>query len=61
VEQLEPGDRLHVVYGAPDPGYSCARNPKELAKSSAWRRRLIGGLFLASIISLAIAASINAR
>lgn len=59
VEQIKPGDRLHVVYDGRDPEYSCACDPRELAKASAWWRQLIGGLFLASIIALIIAASVK--
>jgi len=59
VEHIKPGDRLHVVYDARDPKSSCACDPRELAKASTWWRTLIGGLFLASIIALLIAASIK--
>jgi hypothetical protein len=59
VEEIKPGDHLHVVYDSRDPEYSCACDPRELAKASTWWRRLIAGLFLAAIVSLGIAASIK--
>ncbi len=59
VEQIKPGDRLHVVYDARDPKYSCACDPSELTRASDWWRRLIGGLFLGAIVALVLSVSIK--
>jgi hypothetical protein len=57
--KLAPGDHVHVVYDVRDPNYSCACDPRGSAKPSAWWRRLLGGLFLGSIVSVVITLNIQ--
>jgi hypothetical protein len=59
--KLKPGDRIPVVYDARDPNVSCACDPRELAASSVWWRRIIGGLFLGSIVALVLTVNIQRR
>jgi hypothetical protein len=59
--KLKPGDRIHVVYDARDPNVSCACDPHQPAAASAWWRRLIAGLFLASLIAGVLTLNIQRR
>jgi len=59
--KLKPGDRIHAVYDAQDPTVSCACDPRQLASSSVWWRRLIGGLFLGSIVAAVLTLNIERR
>src|SRR3954447_18163765 len=59
--QLSPGQPLHVVYDSSDPNVSCACDPYDEALSNVWWRRILAGMFLASVISVVITANIVRR
>ena len=58
---LKPGERIHVVYDAGNPSYSCACDPRAETASSVWWRVLLSGLFLGSIVAVVLTVVIQRR
>jgi hypothetical protein len=57
--ELSVGGPVIIVYDSRDPSISCACDPADSVKANDWWRRLLGGLFLSSVVSVVITVSVH--